>query len=86
MQTGRVLPALALVTGVADDRFVGQRLDVVGTMATGAGERTAVNASPVLFGLPVVAHAAINGFDDLVVKVFTFQIDVTGDALEIAVK
>lgn len=45
-----------------------------------------MDASPVFLGLPVVTHAAIDGFDDLVMKILTVQVSVAQSALETAVE
>ena len=74
MQADSVLATLALVTAVAVDGMVGQRLDLVCAMTPGAGKRAAVYASLVFLGGSVVAHAAVDGLDDLVVLYLPLQV------------
>jgi hypothetical protein len=86
VQAGSVLAALPWVAGVAVDGFIGQRLDLVGTVTAGAGHQATMDAPCVILGLPIVAHPAIDGRNLFVVKVLAFQVRVTEDALEVAVK
>lgn len=86
MQAVSVLAALPWMASVAADGLIGERLDLVGAVAAGAGDRSGVTAATVILGLGIVAHAAIDRFDLLLVKVLTLQVGVTQDALEIAMK
>jgi len=94
VQAGVVLTALALVAGGALDTLVGERLDVVSSMAPGTGWSSAaaascystVQATSVLLGLAVVTHPAVDRLDLRVVEVLSFEVGMARDAFEITVK